>query len=60
MNHKCRALELYALRWKFDISGIDARTYEKMDDAIVDEVEETSGQKTKSGKRESVNKGSDI
>jgi len=39
MNHKCRVLELYSIKWNFDISCIDKREFEKLEDGQVEEDE---------------------
>lgn len=39
LNDKCRVLELYALKWAFDISKIDKKVYDRLDDdALAEEL----------------------
>ena len=40
LNEKARSLDFYAVQWDFDMSAIDPREYEKLDDAIIAEDEQ--------------------
>ncbi len=39
MNHKQRDLELFAIQWDYDMSNIDQKNYEKLEDQNVREDE---------------------
>ena len=40
MNDKCRALELFAVKWEFDKSQLDAEAFARLNDGLVEQDEE--------------------
>lgn len=39
LNDKCRVLELYALKWAFDLTKIDKKLYDRLeDDTLAEEL----------------------
>ena len=44
-------MELYAIHWDFDISSVDPRIYERLDDVVVEEELGIATNNTKGGNK---------
>ena len=42
MNQKCRSLEFCAIKWEFDLSNINMKEYDKLDDGKTDSENQTT------------------
>jgi hypothetical protein len=42
MNHKCRSLEVYAVKWEYDMSNINEIELTKLNDGVLDEDDKYS------------------